>query len=459
VIILGRKKILTLQDGQWTVSDNSYAWNNMWKQKGFDNALGIFIKDLDGDGVKDMYVSGHWTSKNHNVFWGGYDQGYYASLPPSKFEFNKEVSATSTGIGGELPSTAIADFDNDGDKDIMNMVEKVDIGMNYQVSYDANIVMNLLENKGGRKFSNHSNVSSVAEFDKFFMSPYIEDLNSDGLVDVMFPYWIKHLNAQNDYIWGSMLFMNKGNLTFEAIDMKNVLKNVGSKNGMVAPLRKTDTGWDVAIISFLAGYSEAGLNKLDQRIIVEKRKLEFNNSPLPVAKEPLKFSVIKYLDNGKVTNIRQMFGKWYEKQDNKGNLIHCNEASDSWSAFKFGSEDWSDYSISLRMKFSKGNRGSVETQIRINMDQHGYRASINNSGHAKLAFYPPYYSLDGSIVPIKKEEWIDIQLIASGDDIKYLIEGQVVAKANDNKRKNGLGAFSASPNSEVCIDDIVVNKI
>ena len=154
-----------------------------------------------------------------------------------------------------------------------------------------------------------------------------------------------------------------------------------------------------------------------------------------------------------------MYGKWYEKQDNKGDLIHCNEASDSWSAFKFGSEDWSDYSISLRMKFSKGNRGSAETQIRINMEQHGYRASINNSGHAQLAFYPPYYSLDGSIVPIKKEEWIDIQLIASGNNIKYLIEGQVVAKANDNKRKNGLGAFSASPNSEVCVTDVVVNKI
>jgi hypothetical protein len=278
VIILMRDKILTLQDGKWTVSDNSYSWNNIWNQKGFDNAAGIVIKDLDGDGVKDMYVGGSWNSKNHNVFWGGYGQGNYASLPPSKFEFNKEVSATSTGIGGDVTSTAIADFDNDGDKDIMYMIEKVDIGLNFQISYDGNIAMNVLENKENRKFLNHSDASSVVEFDKYFMTPHMEDFNSDGLIDVMFPYWTKHLNSSWDYIWGSMLFMNKGNLTFEAIDMKNVLNNVGGKNGIVAPLRKTDNGWDVAIISFLAGWS----TKLDQRMTVEKRKLEFNNSSIPV---------------------------------------------------------------------------------------------------------------------------------------------------------------------------------
>ena len=465
VIILSRNKILTLQDDKWTVSNNSNAWNSIWKQKGFDNAAGIVIKDLDGDGVKDMYVGGSWMSKNHTVFWGGdygirgnFHQGYSTNLPPSKLEFNKNVSAASTGIGGDVSSVAISDFDNDGDKDIMYMIEKIDIGLNFQISYDGNIAMNLLENKGGRNFKNHSDVSSVAEFDKYYMTPYMEDFNSDGLIDVMFPYWIKHLNSQNDYIWGSMLFMNKGNLKFEAIDMNSVLKKDGSKNGIVAPLRKTNKGWDVAIISFLAGSSKAGFNKLDQRIIVEKRKLEFNNSPFPVAKKPLKRSVIKYLDNGKVTNIRQMYGKWYEKQDNKGNLIHCNEASDSWSAFKFGSENWSDYSISLRMKFL--DKGEVETQIRINMDQHGYRASTNSSNRrSSLAFYPPYDFFEGSIKSIEKDEWMQIKLTASGNNIEYFIDGQVVAKAKDSKRKKGLGAFSVAPNTEACVTDVVVNKI
>ena len=276
VIILMRDKILTLQDGQWTVSDNSYAWNSRWEQKWFHHSNDMAIKDLDGDGVKDMYVAGGWGQKNHNVFWGGYGQGYYASLPPSIFELNKKGDYIP-GIGGDVVSTAIADFDNDGDKDIMSIIEQVNVEINNQVSYGV-LVMNLLENKGNRRFISHPNASSVAEFDKYFMSPYIEDFNSDGLEDVMFPYWIKHLNASHDYMWGSMLFMNKGDLMFEAIDMKNVLKNVGSKNGMVAPLRKTDTGWDVAIISFLAGNSSG----LDPRIIVEKRKLEFNNSSIPV---------------------------------------------------------------------------------------------------------------------------------------------------------------------------------
>ena len=270
VIILGREKILTLQDNQWTVSNHSYGWNQIWEQNDFKFASGMVIKDLDGDGVKDMYVSGGVQIKNHNVFWGGYGQGSYASLPPSRFELNKKLTKTTVGIGGDVISTAIADFDNDGDKDIMSIIEQVNVGKNYQISYGV-LVMNLLENKGNRRFISHPNASSVAEFDKYFLSPYIEDFNSDGLVDVIFPYWTKNVNFSWDYGWGSMLFMNKGDLTFEAIDMKNVLNNLRSKNGIVAPLRKTGNGWDVAIISFLAGWTDV----VDQRIIVEKRKLNF----------------------------------------------------------------------------------------------------------------------------------------------------------------------------------------
>ena len=54
---------------------------------------------------------------------------------------------------------------------------------------------------------------------------------------------------------------------------------------------------------------------------------------------------------------------------------------------------------------------------------------------------------------------MQIQLTFSGNKLKFLFDDKVVDEINDDKRKNGFGGFGASPNSEVCVDDIVVNKI
>ena len=154
--------------------------------------------------------------------------------------------------------------------------------------------------------------------------------------------------------------------------------------------------------------------------------------------------------------------KWHIKQDNDGNSIYCNEVTDEWSAFNFGSEHWSDYSISYRMKFSAGKGGELETHIRkTNSD---YRASVNNlTGSAYIEFTKSsgfYESIARGIASTKAEdEWSEIQLIASGNNIKYLIDGKVVASAKDSRIKKGSGHISVIANSEVCIDDIVVNKI
>jgi len=152
--------------------------------------------------------------------------------------------------------------------------------------------------------------------------------------------------------------------------------------------------------------------------------------------------------------------KWSRKKANDGNFIYCNEASDDWTSFQFGNEDWSNYSISLRMKFPAGKGGNAETYIRINNSSEGYRVNINSfNGRSSIAFYPPYDFLDGAIVPIKKDEWMQIQLIFDGDNLKYLLDDEVVTEVNDDKRKNGMAGIGAAPNSEVCVDDIVVNKI
>ena len=64
---------------------------------------------------------------------------------------------------------------------------------------------------------------------------------------------------------------------------------------------------------------------------------------------------------------------------------------------------------------------------------------------------------DGSRAPIK-DKWADIQLIASGNNIKYLVNGKEVVSTNDDRLKKGAAMFAVTSKSEVCIDDIVIKK-
>jgi CubicO group peptidase (beta-lactamase class C family) len=154
--------------------------------------------------------------------------------------------------------------------------------------------------------------------------------------------------------------------------------------------------------------------------------------------------------------------KWHIKQDNDGNSVYCNNVTNGWTHFIFGSANWSDYSISYRMKFSAGKGGTAETHIR---KTHGsdYRARIGSYGGVEIQFagnadiFPD--NISTGYVSTKTGEWLDIQLTASGDNIKYLVDGEVVASAKDDRVKKGAGMIAVSANAEVCIDDIAVQKI
>jgi hypothetical protein len=149
--------------------------------------------------------------------------------------------------------------------------------------------------------------------------------------------------------------------------------------------------------------------------------------------------------------------KWFIKQDNDGNAIYCNKATNDWTDFNFGSKNWSDYSISYRMKFSAGKGGRVETHIRKSNDG-DYRAIINNlSGRTDIELRSGERIASG-LASAKADEWSEIQLIASGNNIKYLVDDKVVASAKDNRLKKGSGMIAVTANSEVCVDDIVVLK-
>ena len=174
-------------------------------------------------------------------------------------------------------------------------------------------------------------------------------------------------------------------------------------------------------------------------------------------------------ENGDQRDVRvnddSKSNKWHIRQDNDGNSIYCNEVTDDWADFNFGSENWSDYSISFRMKFSVGKEGRLEAHIRkLNGGNGDYRTNINNLSGSVIIEYAKsadrlYEVLASGWASTKSGEWSEIQLIASGDNIAYLVDGKVVASAQDNRINKGAGMIAVTANSEVCVDDIVVNKI
>ena len=149
-----------------------------------------------------------------------------------------------------------------------------------------------------------------------------------------------------------------------------------------------------------------------------------------------------------------------EKQDN-GNSVYCNKIKNEWTSFNFGERKWRNYSISYRMKFASGKGGKQEAHIRKNSNRRGeYRSIINNvTGDTFLEYVKGADSINRTLVsgakaPIK-DKWANIQLIALGNYISYLVNGEIVARTKDDKIKKGAAMISVSPNSKVCVDDIV----
>jgi endonuclease YncB( thermonuclease family) len=158
---------------------------------------------------------------------------------------------------------------------------------------------------------------------------------------------------------------------------------------------------------------------------------------------------------------------WLVKQDSDGNSIYCNKnviSTSDYAHFNLGSQNWRDYSISYRMKFTTGRGGELETHIRKNSNRQGeYRSVIDSMmGYTFLKYVKGADRINkkianGSRASIK-DKWADIQLIASGNNIVYIVNGKVVASTEDDKLKKGAVMFAVTSKSELCIDDIVIKK-
>lgn len=162
-------------------------------------------------------------------------------------------------------------------------------------------------------------------------------------------------------------------------------------------------------------------------------------------------------ESGFPTNIVIWAPTWYVTQDSPGNSAFCNHADSDWGTLHFGSDDWENYAISLRVKFLTTNPGQWgELYSRINQTNDGYRATLWTDDWASINYYPPPVLAAGTALTIDPNTWYQIEVDAVGSTITYFIDGQQVVQANDDRRSSGRAGFGASPGTELCIDDIVV---
>ena len=159
---------------------------------------------------------------------------------------------------------------------------------------------------------------------------------------------------------------------------------------------------------------------------------------------------------------------WHVKQEIDGNSTYCNKkvTTDDYAAFNLGNENWRDYSISFRMKFATDKGGELETHIRKNSNRQGeYRSVINSVTGNNYLKYVKGKGAErinkkiayGSRAAIR-DQWADIQLIATGNYIEFHVNGKVVSYTEDDRLEKGAAMFAVTSHSEVCVDDIVIKK-
>ena len=157
-------------------------------------------------------------------------------------------------------------------------------------------------------------------------------------------------------------------------------------------------------------------------------------------------------------------GNWIiEKLDN-GNSVYCNKIKNIWTGFNFGEKNWYNYSISFRIKFATSKVGELHTHIRKNRNRQGeYRSHHKKSGDIDLVYVKGADRIRDRIVNGSEtrigDNWANIKLIASGNNIAYFVNGKITASTKDDRLKKGAAMIAVSENSKACVDDIIVTKL
>ncbi|MGD8605296.1 MAG: hypothetical protein PVF49_12070, partial [Anaerolineales bacterium] len=202
------------------------------------------VRDMDGDGFQDLYLTGNWTTPNHRILYGGENFPWGSpleELPESPYGHTTwetfQLPSVDLARGADVNRSVIEDFDGDGDLDIVSVMEEV---LNYKPGvindqdypwYDdvyanggtvyANVWLQVLRNDGERQFVDVEDQGRDLGL-RYYISLDALDLDLDGDLDLLGTYWSKSWLGQCVGRWGSTFFINQGDLVFESVEASDV---------------------------------------------------------------------------------------------------------------------------------------------------------------------------------------------------------------------------------------------
>ena len=169
------------------------------------------VRDIDGDGWQDLYISGSWMTPNHRILYGSDafpSEELLFTLPEAPYGHTRYETFTQPDV----------DFGRGAD------VNRVVL---------ENAWFHVLRNEGERKF-----VDVIAQGRdlgyRYYVALLPMDIDLDGDTDMVGQY------VSREYIdacvprWGSTIFINQGDLVFHTIEAEEMFPELSSE-GVQAP--------------------------------------------------------------------------------------------------------------------------------------------------------------------------------------------------------------------------------
>ena len=234
--------LLSWQNGAFVFDQNWIDQSLWWSPQNLNASSNMQVRDLDGDGHDDLYISGSWTTPNHQIMFGG--PGFptaanLTQLPEGVFGHTTwdEYSAADVMMaeGADVDEVAIADFDGDGKLDIITISEDnqifkpgvftdtkysgyADIHANGGTAY-YHTALQILHNNGDRTFADITSDTPESDLGmRYYNTLEAIDLDLDGDLDLIGHYWSKTYDNTTAPLYGTTFFFNDGQGHFTRVE-------------------------------------------------------------------------------------------------------------------------------------------------------------------------------------------------------------------------------------------------
>ena len=267
-----KSRIIQFDGDAVSISKNPFVGRGTWIDASV--ATNIQVLDIDNDGKNDIYVGGTWDTPANKIFWSGIAAKRFSTYTETEighinynkiYDEMKRKNLESLPVqGADMTSTEIADFDNDGDLDIVNAYEqiiasckfKADGGIGCEMvgsNQGGNSFLQVLEQTSKRKFNDVTQDFDVALGNRYFLDPIIFDVNGDGLADIIMNYWNKKQDWTYGNPFGSTILVNKGEMNFQKVESKDIDGYNVPFGGLIFPIQSSETATKILVLQPLSG--------------------------------------------------------------------------------------------------------------------------------------------------------------------------------------------------------------